>query len=237
MDPAAYCREIEAYLCRKNEGHLVRIVGPAFDMVWTWARMGIPLKVVFRGIDRYCERYYARGPRRRPVRIERCEADVLDVFDRWRRSLGVPRSALEEGTEAGAEEPERRPREGLARHIDRVLARLTELRAGWPLPEGLAEAVDAVIAELDSRREPWRAPRGEARAQALAWLEALDAALVAAARRAASPDVLGAERRQAEAELQPFRDRMAPDAWARAVERAVDRGLREHFGLPPVAFD
>ncbi len=237
MDPAAYCREIEAYLCRKNEGHLVRIVGPAFELVWAWARMGIPLKVAFRGIDRYCERYYARGPRRRPVRIERCEADVLDAFDRWRRSLGVPRSALDAGADAGAEEPDRRSREGLARHVDRVLARLTELRAGWPLPGGLAEAVDAVMAELDGRREQWRAPRGEARAQALARLEALDEALVTAARRAASPDVLEAERRQAEVELQPFRDRMAPDAWARAVERAVHRGLREHFGLPLVAFD
>ena len=32
-----YCREIEAYLCRKNDGHLVRIVGPAFEQVCGWA--------------------------------------------------------------------------------------------------------------------------------------------------------------------------------------------------------
>jgi len=31
MDPAEYCREIENYLCQKNEGHLIRIVGPAFE--------------------------------------------------------------------------------------------------------------------------------------------------------------------------------------------------------------
>ena len=50
---------------------------------------GVPLTVAMRGIDRYFERYYAKGPRRRPVRVEFCEADVLDVFDEWRRALGI----------------------------------------------------------------------------------------------------------------------------------------------------
>ena len=84
-----YCRQLETYLCRKNDGHLIRIVGPAFEQVCGWAARGIPLKIAMRGIDRYFERYYAKGPRRRPVRIEFCEADVLDVFDEWRKSVGV----------------------------------------------------------------------------------------------------------------------------------------------------
>ena len=78
--PADYCRAIEAYLCRKNDGHLIRIVGPSFEKVCGWAEKGVPIKVAFRGIDRYFERYYAKGARRRPVRIDFCEADVLDVF-------------------------------------------------------------------------------------------------------------------------------------------------------------
>jgi hypothetical protein len=87
-----YCREIETYLCRKNDGHLIRITGPSFELVTAWAAQGVPLKVAFGGIDRYFERYYAhraRGPRRRPVRIDFCEADVLDTFDEWRRATGV----------------------------------------------------------------------------------------------------------------------------------------------------
>src|SRR3989337_429929 len=87
--PENYCREVEAYLCRKNDGHLIRIVGPAFEQVCGWAARGIPVKIVFRGIDRYFERYYAKGPRRRPVRVEFCEADVLDVFDDWKRAVGL----------------------------------------------------------------------------------------------------------------------------------------------------
>ena len=84
-----YCRAIESYLCRKNDGHLIRIVGPSFELVAGWAEQGVPFKVACRGIDRYFERYYAKEGRRRPVRIEFCEADVLDVFDEWKRAVGV----------------------------------------------------------------------------------------------------------------------------------------------------
>ena len=44
-DAGAYCRAIEAHLCRKNDGHLIRISGPAFDLVRGWAEQGIPLRV------------------------------------------------------------------------------------------------------------------------------------------------------------------------------------------------
>jgi len=84
-----YCRAIETYLCQKNDGHLIRVVGPSFEIVSGWASSGIPLKVAYQGIDRYFERYYAKGSRRRPVKIDFCEADVLDVFDAWRRALGL----------------------------------------------------------------------------------------------------------------------------------------------------
>ena len=88
-----FCRQLEAYLCRKNDGHLIRIVGPAFEQVCGWAERGIPLTLAMRGVDRYFERYYSKGPKRRPVRIEFCEADVLDAFDEWRRAVGVAATA------------------------------------------------------------------------------------------------------------------------------------------------
>src|SRR5687768_12302909 len=88
-EPVDYCRQVEAYLCKKNGGHLVRIVGPAFQRVCEWAEQGVPLKIAFRGIDRCCERAAAKGGRRRPMRIEFCEADVLEGFDDWRRAIGV----------------------------------------------------------------------------------------------------------------------------------------------------
>src|SRR5439155_14581887 len=110
-----YCRELESYLCRKNDGHLIRIVGPAFEQVCGWSARGIPLKLAMVGIDRYFDRYYAKGPRRRPVRIEFCEADVLDVFDEWRRSVGVS-EAREAGEESGADPSG--PRSSLPAHLE-----------------------------------------------------------------------------------------------------------------------
>ena len=96
------------YLCRKNEGHLIRIVGPAFEQVCGWSARGIPLRLAMSGIDRYFERYYAKGPRRRPVRIEFCEADVLDVFDEWKRSVGVS-GKRQGGADSAGDEQRRGP--------------------------------------------------------------------------------------------------------------------------------
>ena len=89
IDVESYCRDLEAYLCQKNDGHLIRITGPAFERIEGWAQQGIPLKVAEAGIDRYFERYYRKGARRRPVQIVFCEADVLDAFDDWRRAVGL----------------------------------------------------------------------------------------------------------------------------------------------------
>src|SRR4029453_11923681 len=123
IEPGEYCRQLETYLCRKNEGHLIRIVGPVFEQVCGWMSQGVPLKVAFRGIDQYCERYYAKGPRRRPVRVEFCEADILDSFDAWRRAVGVTGPAEGNRQEGAARRP------ALAAHITRVISRLTASRA------------------------------------------------------------------------------------------------------------
>src|ERR1043166_1343408 len=89
---AEFCQQIETYLCKKNDGHLIRVTGPSFTLVSGWAEQGIPIKVAFEGIDRYFERYYRKGPRRRPVKIDFCEADILDVFDEWRKAVGIARA-------------------------------------------------------------------------------------------------------------------------------------------------
>src|SRR3954464_8507537 len=139
-DAAEYCRSIESYLCQKNEGHLVRIVGPGLEQVGGGASQGVPLAVAKKGIDQYFERYYAKGPRRRPVRIEFCEADVLDVFDEWRRAVGVP--ATEDSDDADT----LRRQPSLPSHLERVIARLTSLRGGDD--RSLDEAIDTIVREL-----------------------------------------------------------------------------------------
>ena len=226
-DVSEYCREIETYLCQKNEGHLIRIVGPAFEQVCGWATRGVPLKVAFRGIDRYCERYYAKGPRRRPVRIEFCEADILEMFDDWRRAVGVV-------TGGAAREPQRRA--SLVSHIDRVVARLTAMR-GDSRSAVLGERIDVAVRELDALKPDAQHARGDRRAAIAARLEQLDRDLMAAAIAEVDPARAAVLRRDAEAELAPFASRMPPGSYAAAVNAAFARLVRETLGLPIISYD
>jgi hypothetical protein len=229
-DLAEYCRQVEAYLCGKNDGHLIRIVGPAFEMVCGWARQGIPLKIAFRGIDQYFERYYAKGSRRRPVRIEFCEADILDSFDGWRRAVGVAQAAGDDQPGPVSRPP------GLASHIERVIARLTALRAGdrrWEFDAQIAEAVR----ELDGLVPGARRARGAARAAIVEHLAALDRRLTDAAIAALDAEASAELRIEAERELAAFAERMPTDAHARAVTAAFERLARESASLPSVRYE
>jgi hypothetical protein len=243
-DASSYCREIEAYLCRKNDGHLIRIVGPAFEQVRGWAGRGIPLKVACRGIDRYVERYYAKGPRRRPVRIEFCEADVLDVFDEWRRALGLAGAAsfaetsdsATAGGDAG-EMPEVTRRHGsLPAHLERVHARLEGLGEEGRAAIG-PEQLTSLRAEIESLRTESRGVRGEARQRVIARLADLDQLLLHLLRERLPSVRRAAIEAEAAAELAPFRARLAPDAWERSRAAAVDRLLREQLRVPIIAYD
>ncbi|MBI3049604.1 MAG: hypothetical protein HYY76_14970 [Acidobacteria bacterium] len=233
-DRASYCREVEAYLCRKNDGHLIRIVGPAFEQVCGWAARGIPLNIVYRGIDRYFERYYAKGPRRRPVRIEFCEADVLDVFDEWRRAVGVGAAAFAPG--ASDDAPAARPRASLPAHLDRVVARLTALRAGGER-SWLDGALDASVRELDAARAGAKSLRGERREALVARLRELDRGLVEAARAGCDPALLEGLAGEADEQLSPFRSRMTADVYRQSRQACIDRLIRDHFKLPTITFE
>jgi hypothetical protein len=228
IDPAEYCRRLEHYLCQKNEGHLIRIVGPVFEQVSGWAAQGVPLAIAQRGIDRYCERYYAKGPRRRPVRIEFCEADVLELFDAWRRAVGV-------GASGDAGETSRRPT--LPSHLDRVMARLTASRASRQGAPALQACIDESIRELDGLLAAARTVRGDERARMIDRLRDIDRTLLAVAAREIDAARMRALRKEAEADVVPFASRMTPDAYADAVNAALDRLVREAAGLPVVAFD
>jgi hypothetical protein len=249
MDVAQYCREIETYLCRKNDGHLIRVVGPSFDRVSGWAVKGVPLKIAFEGIDRYFERYYRQGPRRRPVKIDFCEADVLDVFDEWRRATGIISVAAGRGggvpapngspaADAGETEPASpKARQGsLPAHLERVLARLTNLRASGVLDPRFDPILDRLASELDRARSRSAGVRGEARAALLARLEALDRELLEAIQGTVDAATLAAVSRDAAEELAPFRATMAADVYERAHSAAIARLLRGRFGLPTISF-
>jgi hypothetical protein len=250
LDTSEYCREIEAYLCRKNDGHLIRVVGPSFDIVAGWATAGVPLKIAYRGIDRCFERYYRKGPRRRPVRIDFCEADVLDAFDEWRRAIGMSSPSDIDGPGNGPGRPEGKPssRQGareegrssaasvrahsLPMHLKRALLRLTDARARGVLGPSADAFLDRVSRELDVASAQGRRLRGDARRDLVTRLAELDAELLGIARESVDASIQLRLEEEVDEELLPFRERMAPDAYASAREAGIDRLVRERFGLP-----
>lgn len=227
IDREQYCREIEAYLCRKNDGHLIRIAGPSFERVSSWAAQGVPFRIACQGIDRYFERYYAKGPRRRPVLIDFCEADVLEAFDSWRRAVGLRAEAVA---------PDAR-RTSLASHLDRALGRLAAKTGQKRLPSAFQEVLEATARETAAFRSLPSPVRGDARTRVLLRLAELDALMMTAVRRAYPPSTLAALREEAAAQLAPFRERMSEDVYRRSLDAATDRLIREREGLPVLALE
>lgn len=236
MEDVEYCREIESYLCRKNGGHLVRIVGPAFETVCRWSAQGVPLKIAFRGIDRCVERSNARGGRRRPLRIEFCEADVLAAFDDWRRALGVTVSQVSEAGETFEEDDTAARRGSLPAHIARSVARLLAVKSEPPDP-AFDETISRTIRELDTLAATVKSARGEARTKAIEDLAALDAAVIAAARNRVDAAAAAALQQEADAELEAFVRRMPAEARAHARQLAFERLLRESLNLPVLTYE
>lgn len=236
MQPPDYCREIESYLCQKNDGHLIRVVGPSFDLVSRWAAEGVPLKVAFAGIDRHFERYYRKGPRRRPVRIDFCEADVLDAFEEWRRAVGLPRDEAEAQTVTDEDDGSARTSASLPAHLERVVLRLTSALASGRFHTDAGHLIDRIAQELDLARSSSRGIRGEARRALINRLAALDAELGELAAEALDAAARSSIEREADQELDGFRSRLSNDGYARARGTVIDRLTRAHLGLPSIAF-
>lgn len=243
MDPGAYCREIETYLCRKNGGHLIRIAGPAFERVCGWAEAGVPLQIVIAGIDRKVARLEAAGGRRRPLRVEYCEADVLAAFDEWRRAVGVATVATRAGDGPVGDDTAPVDGEGpaavgsrrsLPKHIERVLTQAANQLAQPERAPGLHAALEVTIRDLDALGDV-RQARGAVRTRLVARLADIDRALVEATRQAAGASLSEIER-DATAELAVFKTRMSTVDYRRAVRAGTDRTLRDRFRLPTVSF-
>ena len=192
--------------------------------------------MAFAGIDRCFERYHRKGPRRRPLKIDFCDADVLDAFDEWRRATGIT------PTDAGgalAGEPAvaaQRGRESLPAHLQRVVVKLTGARANGSLDAAFDGLIDRVAKEHDAARAGGAGLRGAARQATIERLAGIDSELVRRVRESltsAERDTLAAE---AESELAAFRSAMSAEAYGRAREAAIDRLVRERKGLPTIAF-
>ena len=230
MDVGSYCRQVESYLCRRNEGHLIRLVGPAFELVCRWADLDIPLRLVFAAIDRAHSRYHSKGLRRRPLPIEFCEVEVRETYDDWRRAVGV--GGLNQTSKVRALESRH---SSLPAHIAFVVERWTTWHGSITCP-GANERLVMLLSELDKIGSGSGSARGAERQELLRSLDALHLQLTAILREVAGPDLLKSFLEEADKDLKPFRQRLSMEALRKAQHAGADQLLYEHFRLPRVVF-
>jgi hypothetical protein len=233
FDLGEYCRRVEEHLARVNEGHIIRIVGTAFEVVRLWALEGIPLGIVCRGIDAKAERHRA-GRSKRPLRLEFCEGDVRALYDDWRRAVGAWTPETSHGDTAAAGLPpaiEERRRPSVTRQLDRAIDRVVAASGNLDLPDGLPTALTTILDEMVMLRDRLRHARGAARQALGEQLVVVDRAIANAARAAAGASIADVES-EARRELAGFRSRLPAEAWDRSVRAGVDRLLRERYNLP-----
>ena len=181
-----------------------------------------------QGIDRGVERRRSKDSRTRPVPIEFCEDDVLDVFDEWRRSVGVSASDTSSAESEG-------PRSSLPAHLERVIARLTTLRGG--ADRSLDVVLDTIVRELDAARAKAKTIRGDARDALIERMRQLDTSLIDALREQADETLLRQLASEADDELKPFRGRMPAEEYLQSHRACIDRLLRHRAGLPAIGYE
>ena len=160
------------------------------------------------------------------------------LYDDWRRAIGVAaapvRDADADAALSGhAASPKRK---SVPKAIDRAIDRLGRLAGRLELPGEFRDAMSRTIEQLSLLRQELAHTRGAAREQVLERFVPLERDLLDQARAIVSAEVLRDLTTRAEQDLAPYRDRLSPEAWTRAVSVTLDRGVREHFELPSLEF-
>jgi hypothetical protein len=168
------------------------------------------------------------------VKIDFCDADVLDVFDEWRRATGISASGRDVEDRAERGDGDRHP--SLPLHLERAVARLSSGRASGLLGEDFDGVIDCLAADLDAARSKSGGLRGDARTALLTRLEQADADMLKTAERLLDGPAMDAIRADADAELAAFRGRMTADDYARAHHGAVATLVRQRLQLPTLRF-
>jgi len=239
-----YFTEIEDTFVRRRGKHL--LLSPVdWALIESWKEMGVPLHVALRGIEKSFDSFEAR-PRKRSVKtLMYCQEEVEAQFAEWRESqLGATAGgAAENGgaaARAGAADgappaDDSRglpfPRDVIAAHLAAAGAALRDAAGAGGSGE-LAEALGraaARAAEIERDFNAAARPDAESLEASLTDLEAL---LDRALRSSLPAAEVEARRREAAAQLGPYKGRMGSETYEQTLENLLAKRLREDFGVP-----
>jgi hypothetical protein len=238
-----YFTEIEDAFIRRRGRHL--LLSPVdWALIESWKAMGVPLHVALRGVEKSFDSYEAK-PRRRTVKtLLYCQEEVEAQFAEWRErrtgahdaaANGDASKATDVHTEADDENALPFPREAIAAHLATCraeTARAREARLAERGEDELCEALaraSARLAELEKDFAKAARPDAELLEGALSDTEAM---LDRAARASVEPELIAERRREAEAQLKPYRARMERAVYEQTRDNLVAKSLREELNVP-----
>lgn len=216
-----YFAEIEEAFSRLRQRPLL-LAPRDVALVKSWFELGVPLRVVLKGLELFFARESRReSPRRLPASLAYCEQDVLNSWEEWRLSRigSEPSQAVEGG-----------PDDILRAHLAASVERLE--RAGARAKDAghaaLVRAVRAVLRRLKRLEgEVGTAPPGVIEAELILSEEKL--ARAARKELAAELATLAAS---VSRELAPMRGSIEERAYDTLRRKAEDRALFVRLGLP-----
>lgn len=250
-----YYTEIEDTFVRRRGKHL--LLSPLdWALIESWKRMGVPLHVALRGIEKSFDSYESR-PRNRSVKSlfycqEEVEAQYADWLEMQRGAALLPGEiATADGdtaaAEASAEGSDREseaaarlpfPRAVIAGHLAECRAaveRAAVERGGGGAAAGadeLSEALGRASSRLSELERDFGAAARPDAQQLEAALTDLEGLIDRAVRAGVGADALAAARAEAEGQLRPYRARMDVAVYEQTLENLLAKALRERFRLP-----
>jgi len=216
-----YYTQIEEYFWQKRGAHIL-VSTLDWAVIETWQREGIPLAVVFKGIDRAFERYDAKR-RGRPIK------SLLYCVDAVADAAEEAKEAAAGGAAAGE-----RTAPFLAGEVPAFLrANAAALReaAGRVAPAASA-SLNEIAAALEALAEQPAAQNSQNLEDLERHLTVFEEKLLAALTQAASADDLVALRREVERGLAPYRRKMKAEQLAMIEKQFLQKKLFDRFGLP-----
>lgn len=215
-----YFTEVEERFRQARDSSMFYLSPLDWALVETWKDSGIPLEAVLKGIDRAFEAYHAR--RRRPTTVNSvayCSQQVMRAAQENLQSVAVQAQAVPPGFEDAALE-------------DFFLSRVRPLRRlagrGGPGAEVFGQTADA----LERLDEDAAAGRLDDLEEVERRLTALEDRVVGVAAGALSQDQMLSMRRELDAQLKPYRRKLAAAEIVMLEQKFLRRRSMEELGIP-----
>lgn len=222
-----YYTEIEEYFWQKRGAHIL-VSTLDWAVIETWQKGGVPVEVVFKGIDRTFEHYSAQR-RGRPIKsLLYCVDAVADAVEEAKEA------AAGRGPSAGgtAERPSAFDAEEITRFLRSNAVALRQTASGAPEPPALTQAFAEIADALDALAQQPATHATTNLEDLERHLTVFEEKLQAALTQALPASELVELRREVDRGLAPYRRRMKTEQLALIESQFLQKKLFERYRLP-----